>query len=375
MTDADFLIIGAGMAGVSLASELAGHARVVLIERETRGAYHATGRSAAIFTPNYGNTTVRALSRASGAFFNTPESGFSEVPLCMPRPTMFIAGPDQLETLENMAGVPEIAASTRLLSGAECADYVPILRADRTSAGLFDEGSFDLDVDAIYQGYIRRGRRMGVAIVSDCRDLSLTWTGEHWQVSASVGAWTVQTIVNAAGAWADEVASLAGVSRLGLSPLRRTVVTVDPPPNVDCDGWPMVVDVDERFYFKPEAGRLLLSPADETLSEPTDAAADEWDVAVAVDRVEQATTLQVRRIQSRWAGLRTFAPDRSPVAGFDPEVPGFFWLAAQGGYGIQMAPALARFAAALALRRPLPSDVVDEGVTKEALCPSRFKMT
>ena len=180
-------------------------------------------------------------------------------------------------------------------------------------------------------------------------------------------------MVNAAGAWADEIAGLAGVAPIGLQPMRRTAILVEPPPGAEIDDWPMVIDADESFYFKPDAGLLLVSPADETPMAPCDVQPDEWDVAVAVDRVETATTLKITRVKHRWAGLRSFVADRTPVAGYDPDAPGFFWLAGQGGYGIQTAPALSRLAAALVLDLPIPAGLVAHGVNAADLAPARLR--
>jgi D-arginine dehydrogenase len=237
---------------------------------------------------------------------------------------------------------------------------------------MLEPESMDLDANAIHQGFLRGLRARGGRVVTDAEVLSLERSGGVWRIRTPGESFAAPVVVNAAGAWADAVARLAGVAPIGLVPKRRTALTFNPPEGLQIDGWPMVVDASEAFYFKPDAGRILLSPADETPCDPCDAQPDELDVAIAVDRLEQATDLQVRRIHSKWAGLRSFVADRTPVAGFDPAAEGFFWLAGQGGYGIQTSPTMGRIAAALASDAPMPPDLVDRGVTEAALSPGRL---
>ena len=370
----DFIVIGAGIAGASLAYELARRARVCLIEGESRPGYHATGRSAALFAPSYGGREIRALTRASRAFFDQPPAGFCEQPLLLPRGCLYVARKEQRERLADM--VREIRASggsVATIDATAAHSYVPLLKPGYVAAAAFDADAMDIDVDTLHQGYLRGARAAGVNIVNNCLVTKIQRNDGAWSVDLPEGSASAATLINAAGAWSDEIAALCGSRPVGLRALRRTAVLVDAPGDVDIRSWPAVIDADEQFYFKPDAGKLLLSPADESPTPPCDAQPDELDVAIAVDRVQASLGIEIRRVGHRWAGLRTFAPDRVPVVGYDPDVPGLFWCAGQGGYGIQTAPALARTAAALAQRNPLPQDVVDQGLVVEDISPRRFK--
>jgi D-arginine dehydrogenase len=363
-TAADILVIGAGIAGASVADALAPSARVIVLEQEERPGMHSTGRSAALFSETYGNEVIRSLSRASRAFLASPPPGFCETPLIRPRGTLYIAADDQLDQLRAL----EVDAGTfERLSGAEARRRVPILRPDSSAAALYESGAMDIDVDALHQGFLRRLRRAGGQVITEARVTALSWSAGRWTASTTQGDFSAPIVINAAGAWADRIAAIAGLAPLGLQPKRRTAALIDGPADLDFSGWPLVIDAGETVYFKPDAGRLLISPADETDTEPGDAQPDDLDVAIAVDRLEHMTTLSVRRIAHRWAGLRTFAPDRTPVCGYDPRTEGFFWLAGQGGYGIQTSPALARLAARLVLRTP--GDLAE---LETALGPDRF---
>jgi len=367
----DFAVIGAGIAGVSAASELAGLGRVLLIEREAQPAYHATGRSAAILAQTYGNDVIRALTSASDTFLNTPPDGFSDHSLLSPRGLYRIARPDQVDALR--------AAYDDLNSGflewvgpEELQEAIPILRPGYAVGGYANKDAQDLDVHAMVQGYLRIVRRRGGTIVTGVDVTDISRNADCWQIKAGGQTFKAGTIINAAGAWADGVATLAGARPIGLMPLRRSAVTIRPPDGLDTAALPMVVDGDEEFYLKPEAGMLLASPANETPSDATDAQPDEMEVAIAIDRIMTAFDLDVRRIESKWAGLRTFSPDRSPVCGFDPEVNGLFWLAGQGGFGIQTAPALSRITAQLVAGNH-PDPALDQtGLDLTRLSPERF---
>jgi D-arginine dehydrogenase len=363
------LVLGAGMAGVSLAAELAAVRDTVLIEIEEQPGRHATGRSAAMFFESYGNATIRALTRASRRFLESPPAGFAEVPLMTPRDTLVIAPPERVERLDELAAMP--AARFARMDPVEACRRVPILRAERIGGVLCDEAGRDIDMAALLQGYLKVARRRGARIVLGAGEVRVEGHGDLWQVRTPLGEWCAPVVVDACGAWVDTVAAGAGVRPIGLQPLRRSAALIPPPTGTDVSAWPAVVDADETFYFKPDAGQLLLSPANEDPSPPCDAAPDELDIAVAVDRFERATSLPVRRVTHRWAGLRSFVADRTPVVGFDDLAPGFFWLAGQGGYGIQTAPAMARTAAALVVGDPVPADIADQGVTAEALSPAR----
>jgi D-arginine dehydrogenase len=369
----DIIVIGAGIAGTSVAAHLAETHQVVLLEREERPGYHATGRSAALFTEIYGSAAIRALTRASRKFLFQPPPAFAQGPLTRPRGCLHIGTAAQIELLHKFRSAPDIARATRALSPAEARELCPVLREDYVAGGVYEPDSSDIDVAALHQGYLRLFRAREGRLVNNAEVHALTRMDQGWRVAAGTETYAAPVVVNAAGAWADVIAQLAGIAPLGLEPRRRTVVLVDPPPGESVSAWPFVSDIEERFYFKPEAGSLFISPADETPTAPVDAQPDEWDVATAVERVETATTLRIHRLKARWAGLRTFAADRIPVVGFG-SAPGFFWLAAQGGYGIQTSPALSLTAAALVRGLPLTEDLLASGVDSAALSPARFPL-
>jgi D-arginine dehydrogenase len=335
---ADIIVIGAGIAGTSAAAELAADARVVLLEMEGQPGYHATGRSAAYFAAAYGNRTVRALTACCEAFFRTPPDGFSEVDLIHPRDGMLFGRPDQKGRL---AALHREMPDLEFMDADAVRRRVPVFKEGYLHGALWEERGGDLDVDAILQGYLRRFRKQRGTLLGNHRVTALRRRSGMWQAQAGGQRFQAPLVINAGGAWADHVAGLAGLEPLGIQPLRRTALTVDAPAGMDIRDWPNMIDADEAFYFKPDAGRLLISPADETPTVPCDAQPEDIDVAIGVDRFERATGLDIRRVHNRWAGLRTFAPDRLFVAGFDPRCEGFCWLAGQGGYGIQSAPALA----------------------------------
>ena len=371
----DVIIVGAGIAGASAGYFLSQSHKVVLLEREDQPGYHATGRSAALFTEAYGNASVRALTMGSRSFFESPPDGFADAPLLTPRGVMFVGRADQLETIERQYGdVSPSSRTVRRLSTAEILARCPVLRADYVAGGLEEPDCMDIDVASLHQGYLKGLRARGGKVVTDAQVRAQTpASGGGWVVDTPAGRFQAAVLVNAAGAWADEVAELAGVRPAGLTPRRRTVMLIDPPDGVDSASWPMVVDADEELYFKPDAGKLLLSPADETPSPPCDAQPEELDIAIAIDRLEKMTTLGVRRVDHKWAGLRTFAPDKSLIAGFDPDVDGFFWLAGQGGYGIQTSPSMGRIAAALIAGDEFPADLAALGLGKDILGVERLR--
>ncbi len=373
MIRCDVLVIGAGIAGASIAAELAPHVRVVIAEREDVAGYHTTGRSAALYVASYGNAPVRALTAASRPFYDAPPEGFADHPLLGDRGCLYIATRDQLGALAALeAELTATGVEVRRITGEAARAMVPVLR-ESVAEALLEPGAADIDVGALHQGYLRRARAAGVELRLSARLRALKREGDHWRADLADGE-TVEAgiVVNAAGAWADEVATLAGAKPLGMTPCRRTALIIDAPEGAEIAAWPAVIDADEQFYFKPESGRLLVSPADETACEPCDAAPEELDVAIAVDRLQTAADIPVRRVLRSWAGLRTFAPDRTPVIGFAPEAPGFFWFAGQGGYGMQIAPAAARLGAALALGKPAPEDMAAFAVEAADFAPARF---
>ena len=374
MTDShfDIAIVGGGIAGASVGAELARTHRVVVLERESFCGYHATGRSAALFSETYGNAIVRALSRASRSFLFDPEPGFAEYELVKPRGALHIATHEQVAQLTAFADQPDMRAHARVLSAAEAIAACPVLRPDITAGGVFEPDAADVDVNGLHQGWLRQLRQRGGRIVTDAEVRALAFDGGAWAIDTAAGSFQGSIIVNAAGAWADDIARLAGALPCNITPCRRTALLAEFPPDVDASPWPMVIDIDEEFYFKPDAGLLLLSPADETPSIASDVQPDELDVAIAVDRIENATTLKITRLRKRWAGLRSFAPDRTPVIGFDSDVAGFFWLAGQGGFGIQTSPAAARLATTLVRRESLPSDLA--AIDPATVAPSRLAL-
>ncbi len=365
--DADIAVIGAGIAGASVAAELAETHRVLLLDAESQPGYHTTGRSAAVYMRSYGPAVIRALSRASGPFFEQSHPEL-DAPLLRRRGTLFVARADQMAALDAMER-EQRGTVTRLDEGQARA-RMPLLRADYAAAALFDASAADIDVGALHGLYLRRLSARGGEVVTGMRVQRLERRAGAWQIEGHAGTLRAPLVVNAAGAWADEVGQLAGCAPLGLTPKRRTAVLIDAPVTA-LDGAPLVLDIDEQFYLKPDAGKLLISPADATPSAPCDAQPEELDVAVCVARIEAAFDLSIRRLAHRWAGLRSFVADSCPVAGFAPEADGFFWLAGQGGYGIQSAPALARSAAAILRGEPLPDRIAGEGVSGAALAPSR----
>jgi len=375
MSDAafDVVVIGGGIAGASVAAELSATHRVVVLERESQPGYHSTGRSAALFSEIYGNPVIRALTRASRRFLTEPPSGFAEAPLVRPRGALYIARADQCRKLEAFAALPDVAPAVRHLSTQEARRLCPILRPDHAVQAVLEPDAWDIDVHALHQGCLRRLARQGGRLATDAEVAGLARDADGWRVDSTAGVFRAPIVVDAAGAWAEAVAALAGVAPIGLVPCRRTALLVPPPSLVAIEAWPMVIDADETFYFKPDAGLLLLSPADATPTAPSDVQPDELDIAVAIDRVERATTLEVRTVRRKWAGLRSFVADRGPVIGFDAGAPGFFWLAGQGGYGIQTAPAAGRLAAALVRGEAVPADLAALGITADAVGPARCR--
>jgi D-arginine dehydrogenase len=369
MPTTDILIVGAGIAGASLAYELAPFARVTLLERESHPGYHTTGRSAAMFSPTDGNRVIQALTRASRAFYQAQAGGLAAQPVLTRRGELVIARADQLTALDAYAAAAQVPGLERL-DRQQALARLPVLHPDSIAGALYDPGTMDLDVAAVHQGYLKGFRARGGALVTDAGVTAIADTAP-WQVETTAGWFEAAVLVDAAGAWADELAALAGIPPLGLVPKRRTMLLMETATPVD-PAWPAAFDVGEELFFKPESGHLLGSPADQTPMAPCDVQPDELDIATAVDRLERATTLEVRRVRHKWAGLRTFAADRTPVLGPDT-VPGFFWCAGQGGYGIQTAPAMARAGASLLVEGVLPDDLLDLGLRPADLTPARLR--
>ena len=375
MTDFDFLLIGSGIAGASAAAFLAPRARVAVIERESAHGYHTTGRSAALYSPLYGNAAFRALTVASREFLTSPPEGFTAHPVLTPRGVLYIASESQRASLAGVAdGAEALGIRIQSITRAAALALCPALRPEHLAAAVHEPDAMDIDVEALHQGYLRMARANGAQIRLDAEAVAFERRDGAWTVRLAGGELvTTGVVIDAAGAWADVVAQRAGVEPIGLTPLRRTAFIIDPPDGCDVTRWPSVIDADESFYFKPDAGRLLVSPADETPSEPCDAWAEDLTIAECVERMQEAADVPVRRILRSWAGLRTFASDRSPVIGYEPRADGFFWLAGQGGYGVQSSAGAGRTAAALALGEDVPEDVAALGLTADQISPARFR--
>jgi D-arginine dehydrogenase len=368
----DIIVIGAGIAGASVAAHLSQHASVRLLEMEPAPGYHSTGRSAAVFAEFYGNDSVRALTRASRDFFYSPDRNFSAAGLIKPRSILVVARTGQSEALSRFLGPAAAADGIEAKTPAQARELHPLLRSDGLLGGAYVRNAGDIEVHELHQGYLRLLHSRRGVLTTRARVTHLERNAGTWSATAGPDTFRADVVVNAAGPWAGEVAGLAGAFDIGLEPRKRTACLLKPPLQHSVQEWPMLVDAEEQFYLKPDAALLLLSPADETLCEPGDAQADDMDVAIAVDRIERATTLDVTRITHQWAGIRSFVADRSPVVGYDPRQTGFFWHAALGGYGIQTAPALSRVATSLVMGKPIAEDLLCFGVCADALAPSRL---
>jgi D-arginine dehydrogenase len=367
----EILIVGGGVAGLSAAAALAEHRRVTVLEAEESIGYHSSGRSATMLHYALGDRLVRALTLASRSFFEAPPEGFSDAPLSHRVPVLVHARTEEQDQLDELEAAIAPFATLERLGVAGMRELSPLLRfgPGASEHGLADHEGLRLDTHALLQGFDRRVRSLGGSIVSDARVAAISRANDRWQVETERGArFTCDLLINAAGAWGDVVAGLAGVAPLGLTSLRRTIITFDPPAGSDVAGLPFTKTVGDELYFAPESGRLFASPMDEVPTDPCDAQPEEYDVALAAFRVEERTTMEVKRVQHRWAGLRTFAPDRRPVVGYDANAAGFFWLVGQGGFGLQTSPVMAAITASLIAGTPWPLD----SVAAEELSPLRF---
>ena len=364
----DAVVIGAGIAGATVAAHLAGDRRVALVEAEDAAGYHSTGRSAAIWVLNYGPPDVRTMTGLSRAFFEAPPPGFAATPILNRRPVLFLAPPEQQGSLDHLLTV---GTGLREIPVSEAAALLPALRPGYAVRAAVEEDAFDMDVAVLHQGFLRQLRAAGGVLALRSRTGRIERQGGRWHVQVAGGdTFVAPVIVNAAGAWGDEVARQAGAAPLGLQPRRRTGAIIDPAPWQPAR-WPLVMDADTTWYARPEARtRLMVSPADETDMHPHDVAPDEMEVAVAIDRMQQALDIPVRRVERSWAGLRTFTRDGSLAIGWDSEADGLFWCVGQGGYGIQTSPAAGRLAAdVIAGRDPGPA-----GAVLPAIAPRRFAL-
>ena len=371
--DFDTIVIGAGMVGASAAFHAAAQQRVLLLEGEAAAGYHTTGRSAALFTESYGPPAVRCLTRASRAFFLRPPAGFAHTPLLTRRGVLLPGSEAQREQVRSFFDTLRAeGAQAQWLEGQAVRALVPVLRPEAAAVAVYDPDAFDIDVDAVLQGYLRGARAHGAQLLFNAAVAGIARQGERWTVTTHDGRkFHARHIVNAAGAWVDQVAALAGVPPIGIEPRRRSAFVFAAPQGLRCDSWPAVVAIDESWYFKPDAGLLLGSPANADPDRPHDVAPEEMDIALGIHHIEQATTLTIRRPHRTWAGLRCFVADGEPVCGFDPGAPGFFWAAALGGYGIQSSPAFGRLCAALLQRQAVPADIAAQGLLLPAVTARR----
>lgn len=359
--DFDIVVIGAGIAGASVAAHLAETHRVAICEMEERPGYHTTGRSAAAYEPNYGPPPILALTRAARAHFE--QGGY-----LTPRETVFFMPEWQQQAFDNLMAVQQGMVE---ISPAAAREKFPLLKEGYAKRAVLDPGTADIDVDLLHQSYLKLFRQRGGALRCE-KPVTALEKGAMWTVRAGAGTLTARIIVNAAGAWGDRVAGLAGRKPVGLQPKRRSIAVIPGPEGTDIMGWPLIGDVGESWYCKPQSGKLLVSPADAEPVDPHDAFADDMTLAEGIERFEQAVDLPVTRVERTWGGLRSFAPDGNPVVGYDSFADGFFWLIGQGGYGIQSAPSLSRLAAALVLGEKPPSDIMDEGLVLPEISPLRF---
>ncbi|MBD9499431.1 FAD-binding oxidoreductase [Pseudomonas sp. PDM17] len=373
MIEVDFLIIGGGIAGASTGYFLSRHGKVAVLERESHAGYHSTGRSAALYTVAYGTPQVRALTAASRAFFDNPPEGFVEHPILTPRGEMtvdFEGNPEELQ--RQFASARDSVPEMRLLDADEACAIVPVLRREKVHGAMLDPSAADIDTDGLLQGYLRGIRRNGGSVQLDSEALEIRRIDDAWEVRCAQQTYRAPVLVNAAGSWSDKIAELAGATPLGLTPKRRAAFLFSPPEGVDSHAWPVLVSLDESFYFKPDAGLLLGSPANADPVEPHDVQPEELDIALGIYQIEEHTTLSIRRPSHTWAGLRSFFADGDLVSGYDPATPNLYWVAGQGGYGIQTSAAMGEASAALIRREALPEHLTRHGLTAEMLSPARL---
>lgn len=363
----DVAVVGGGIAGLSAGAYLAPRASVVVLEKEATLGYHATGRSAALYTECYGEEPIRRLSLASKPYFVNRDEPFGTT-----RGVMFLTPNGDSTVLDDFyATFSPLVPNLEILSPVEVNALVPVIPTDKTQGAVLEPDALDLDVHAIVTSYARTIRANGGTIATSAEGTEISRTDGRWRVAAGDQVISANVLVNAAGPWGDEIATMAGVHPLGLTPLKRCAFTFDP--GFSTADWPMVVDIAENWYMKPEGPHLLGSAASEIPESPSDAKHDETDVALGIMRIGEATDLSIRAVKNQWAGLRTFSPDRIPVVGFDPDVRDFFWLVGQGGYGIHTSPAMGALASGLIIDQRVPGTLATEGVTREMFDPVRFR--
>jgi D-arginine dehydrogenase len=364
--NADVVVIGGGIAGLSVAAWLAPGCDVVVVEAEDFLGFHTTGRSAALYTECYGDGPIRRLTIASREFLVSGDG------LTTPLPVLFVGAPDDAHTVRELYELfSPLVPSVESVTPKRVAELCDAFQVDATSGGVYEPLAMEIDVDGVQTRYARMVRADGGLILTGARVRSIERTGSTWSIVAGDHRIAAATVVNASGAWGDTIAEMAGVEPLGLRPLLRSVFTTRP--SMPSDGWPFVVDARERWYFKPEGPNLLGSAASELPSEPCDARPPEIDIALGIERINAATKLAIRSVNNTWAGLRTFTPDRVPAVGFDPVHEGFFWLVGQGGYGIMTSPAIGRLSASLILSDSVPGRLAAAGITRDSLSPARLR--
>ncbi len=369
----DFVILGGGISGASLGYHLAEHGKVILCEMESQPGYHTTGRSAAFYAETYGGAAIRPLTMCSKSFLKNPPEEFCDGPLILKRGALHIFGEDKKQHAQEICkDMHKLLEDVVMIPREEVFSLAPILKSTNVAGAISDPDCGDLDVFALHQGFLRGFKKRGGEIITDAEMLEAHRQDGGWSVITRAGDIITKVIINCAGAWGDVVAERAGIKPLGLQPLRRTIVMV-PAEGIDPDG-PIVIDIDEDYYFKPDSGQYMVSPADETLSAACDTQPEMEDIAIAVDKFEKATNTKVSKIENAWAGLRTFAPDRAPVIGFDDDRKDFFWNVGQGGYGIQTAPAWSASAVDLIIRGDLSVEMKALGATKSMYSSTRFRI-
>ncbi|HIG09952.1 MAG TPA: FAD-binding oxidoreductase [Alphaproteobacteria bacterium] len=369
----DFIIIGSGMAGMSAAYRLSKHGKVIVLEKESLLGYHTTGRSAAFFTENYGNKIIRSITKASRHFFENPPACFKENELMTNHGgSLFIANKNQTKFVDKeLEYAKSLSANVFEISKQKALRMVPIIKKNYIDRALHEPDSKSMDVDLIHQGFARGLKSNNGDIIFNATVQKIKKISNDWKVYTKTDQYSSPIIINAAGAWCDDIAILAGCKPLNLKPKRRTVIIFESSKNINTSNWPVVIDIEDKFYFKSEAGKILASPADETDSLPCDAQPEEIDIAMTVDRIENATNFKIKRIEHKWAGLRSFFPDRTPIVGEDPSISNFYWLAGQGGYGIQTSPGISKIIECLITGKIWPSYLSELLIHPKTLLPNR----
>ena len=377
MNNADFIVIGAGIAGASVAYELSKHGKVIVLEREAHPGYHTTGRSAAVFETTYGqgDPAIYALTKTSGVFLENPPLGFTDVPLLNMRGELYIAPKDDREkVMERYQKLIKITDDVRLVEREEIRKIVPIINDNYSELGLYLENELaDIDVHALHEGYMKGAKLRGTEFITNSEVIKIYREENRWIIDTTSEQYTAPIVVNAAGSWVDEIVKMAGVQEIGIRPLRRTMIVVDAPKRVsNIENWPMVVELVDTFYFKSDVGKIIISPCDTTLSEPCDAQPEEIDVAYAAHYFQECTDIEIRNVEQKWAGLRNGTKDKYPALGFAPDADGFFWLAGQEGIGIMTSPAMSRIAASMIIGEEIPQDIRDVGIDVSLIDVERF---